>query len=102
MTDTLLFEEQTGTITPEVGTNTFEVTDPTAFKTVVVDGFTNTYSDVLYLVRRNYADDGWERFTCDGKDVTLDLFNKSRTPVEVGVYGLLGSVAGTLTAYTKE
>lgn len=99
MTDTILFTAQTGTITPVVDTNTFEVTDPFGGKTVVVEGL--GVDDSLNLVRRNYADDGWEPYTENGQ-VQLNARNKSLTPTEIGVFGLQGIVTGTVTAYTKE
>lgn len=97
MTDTPMFTDKTGEITPALGT--FEVTDPTGYKTVVVEGL--IADDHLYLVRKNYAGDGWEQFT-DGRPVLINVHNRSRTPLEVGEYGLQGEVSGTLTAYTKE
>lgn len=97
MTDTVLFSGQTGEITPSLGT--FEVTDPMDFKTLVIEGFAD--DDHLNMVRRNNADDDWEEFTAGGKQVQLNIGNRSCTPLERGVYGLNGNVDGTIKAYTK-
>lgn len=97
-----LFSGVSGTITPTVGTS-FEVTDPSDFKCVRVEGLVQR--DHISLVRQNYAADGWELVTDGNGTVQLNVNRRSACPAEPGVYALStgsGTVDGTIRAYTEE
>lgn len=99
-TKTLLLDGVTGAVIPGVAANSFEVTDPTNFLTVKVEGLAE--GDYLNLVRENYAADGFEPVTMNGHPIQLNRGNTSATPAEKGVYALESPlVAGTVTAYTE-
>lgn len=82
------------------GDFTFEVTDPTLFKTFKMDG--GGPGTELYLLRQNYAGDDYESVTMGGRRVVLDDFNRTVTPAEVGIYTLEGIVGGTVLDFWTE
>lgn len=99
MAKTLLLEEVTGAITPGSGNNSFDVINPTLFKCVRVEDM--NFDDVIHLMHRNYADDGWVPYKVGGS-WQLDKNNTTLTPIDIGTYALSGIVQGTITAYTEE
>jgi hypothetical protein len=81
------------------GDYTFDVTDPTSFKTLKMDGGSES---LLSLVRQNRGGDGWEPVFSDGRQVHLHRANRTATPSEVGTYSVEGAVAGSITLWTEE
>lgn len=86
-----------GTLVP--ATHQFEITDPSAYKTVVVDNL--PAGEAIAIVRENFAGDGWQPATNGAKQEVLHSGNNSATPLKPGVYGLSGTVTG-VTIYTEE
>ncbi len=99
-TKTALFTDTTGTITAVAGDNSFEITDPSAFICVRVEGL--SASDNITLVREDYAGTGWQLVTSGNTVVQLNTYRRSVCPAEIGTYALQGNVTGTITAYTEE
>jgi len=104
-TKTALFAAQTGVIaagaTYGADTNSFEITDPTLFKCVKIEGL--GHDDHIRLMRQNYAADGWEYVTDGTGIVQLNRHLTSVCPVEPGTYALDGEITSdAATAYTEE
>ncbi len=102
MAKTLLFTATAETLVPGSSGNTFDISDPTAFKSLRVE-FTLS-SDYAYLQIQNYDADGWIDFLDEnGNPLKLDAqFRDLVIPAEVGTYALRGIIAGTLKAWTSE
>jgi hypothetical protein len=103
-TKTTIVANYTGTLTPD--TYQFEVTDPSVFKTVVIDGLgaasaTTIDRTRVQILRENRNADGWEPATNGQGQEVLSANNRTATPLKPGVYGLSGTVAG-VTIYTEE
>lgn len=80
-------------------THTFEVTDPSEFKTVVVDDFNDF--DKIAVQRQNFGASGWTDYTDQGENVVMDIKNNSVTPLKPGVYGLTGTITAPVTIFTE-
>lgn len=82
------------------GDQTVEITDPTLYKTIKIDGL--QAGDALNLLRQNYAGDGYEPVTMLGRHIQLNAGNRTATPVEIGIYSLEGYVTGPVKVWTEE
>ena len=82
------------------GDFTFQITDPTLFKTFKMDG--GGPGTELYLMRQNYDEDDYEPVTMGGRMVVLDDFHRTVTPAELGIYTLEGIVVGTVSRFWTE
>ena len=85
-----------GVISPD--TYNFEVTDPSLFLTVVVDGLTE---GAINVRRRDRAGTGWEPLTDGRGPVQLNRENTSVTPLKPGIYGLEGAVGVPVDIFTE-
>lgn len=82
------------------GAFTFTVTDPTLYKTAKIDGLQP--GDAVNLLRGNYAGNGWEIVTNEGKQVQFNHLHQTATPLEVGTYSFEGNVQEAVTIWTEE
>jgi len=82
------------------GAYTFEISDPTTYKTVKIDGLQS--GDKFDLVRENFGADGWEPSTDGRGNIQLNTDRRTATPLEIGVYSVVGSSAGDVTIWTEE
>lgn len=82
------------------GDFTFQITDPTLFKTFKMDG--GGPNTALQLMRENYGGDDYEPVTMGGRKVQLNDFNRTVTVAELGVYTLEGSIDGTVSRFWTE
>jgi len=96
-TKALISATLTGTVA--AGDVTFDITDPADCKSLKIDGLTS--GDSLNVVRRNYAEDGWEQVTDEGRSVQLNHGRRTAPLNEVGTYSVEGWLAGTRTLWTE-
>lgn len=88
-----------GTIIPDAGVNTVTVVMSLP-RGLVIEGLSG--KDTLSLLRQNYAGDGWE-FVTNGNSIVQFSSQKTYEPLTIpGVYGLSGTVEGTVTAYSVD
>jgi hypothetical protein len=95
--NTPILTAATGSISPTVGVNTFEVVDFDTPIGVVVE--ISDQPDDLQLVRRNMAGTGWQPVTDGRGQVVLNKDRLDAVATMPGVYGLRGGVSGSVNAY---
>lgn len=100
MAKTLLLNAVSGVIVAGADDNSFAVTDLAEPKTLRSQGMQD--HDVLNVVVKNYAGDGWVPFTDGNGQVQLSRARRSVTPMEIGEFAVEGSVAGPATIYTED
>lgn len=79
---------------------TFDITDPTNFKTLKMDRGRECR---VQIVRETYDQEDWEPvLDKNGDEIWLDRKRRTATLTEIGTYSLRGAVAGTPTFWTQD